>query len=245
MIGLLNNKQDKPKQDKPRERVSSELNKVQDLKLRGLLMMDREDAEFTLSQELATGQVNFKDYGYYMSKIEEYFERPEVEEEQEGLSTVEEVVTIKQQAKKESKVNVQTQDPYDSFDYYDEMLSIVAEDKNEVVQAPVEEEEVEEEDVNEDDDMNIKMNQMMQNLLDMDDYDEGDMYPEDFIANNLANLGFDEEDDEEDIAAYDAVLENIRKGNNVDLDELEDMLEDEEEDNGEEEYMAQYRVYRS
>lgn len=247
MVGLLNNKQSK--NTKPvltKERIPSELNKIKDLKLRGLLMMEREDAEFTLSQELATGQVNFKDYGYYMSKIEEYFDAPEVEEvDEEGLSTIEEVVKVKQQAKKEDvKINIQTEDPYDSYDYYDEILSIVAEEKSEVVQAPVDEVKEEVEELNEEEvQMNNKMNQMMQNLMDMDDYDEGDMYPEDFLANKLADLGFDEEDDEEDIKAFDAVLENIRKGNNVDLDELEDMIEDEEETNNEEEYMATLQIF--
>lgn len=242
MVGLLDTKQVKPK-PVVKERIPNELNKIQDLKLRGLLMMDREDAEFTLSQELATGQMDFKDYGYYMSKIEDYYNEPEVDEEQEEIATIEEVVKVKQQHKKEDvKIIVETEDPYDNFDYYDQMLSIVTEENAEVVQPPVQEEE--EEEVVEDLDMNMKMNQMMQNLVDMDDYDEGDLYPEDFIANNLSNLGFDEEDDEEDIKAFDAVLENIRKGNNVDLDELEEMLEEEEEEtNNEEEFIATLEIF--
>jgi hypothetical protein len=240
MVGLLNNKQTKKQTPVKEMRIPNELNKIQDIKLRGLLSMEREDAEFTLSQELATGQVNFKDYGYYMSKIEEYYDRQQVEEEPEELSTIEEVVKVKQQARKEeNKTPVQTEDPYDNFDYYDEMMSIVSEEKEEFIQPPVDEVEDEVEDIP----MDNKMNQMMQSLLEMDDYDEGDMYPEDFLANNLSNLGFDEEDSEEDIQAYDAVLENIRKGNNVDLDELEDMIDDEEEYNSEEDYIATLEVF--
>jgi len=240
MVGLLDNKQNKNKSVAKKERIPNELNKIKDHKLRGLLMMEREDAEFTLSQELATGQVNFKDYGYYMSKIEEYFNEPEVEDEDEGLTTIKEVVEVKQQAKADVKINIRVEDPYDSFDYYDEMLTIVSEEKSDIVQSPVNEtvEEVEEEVP-----VDNKMNQMMQNLMDMDDYDEGDMYPEDFLANNLSDLGFDEEDAEEDIKAFDAVLENIRRGNNVDLDELENMIEEEDENNNEEEYIATLQIF--
>lgn len=240
MVGLLNNKQEKP-QEVRKERIPNKLNKIQDLKLRELLMMELEDAEFTLSQELATGQIDFNDYGYYMNKIEEYYNQPEVEdEEKEGLATIEEVVKVKNKAKEE-QVNVVDEDPYDNFDYYDEMLNIMNEEKAQVVQQP--EPEVEEVQENEQP-MDDKMSQMMHNLLYMDD-DDDDLYPEDFLINNLSDLGFDEEDDEDDIKAYDAVLENIRKGNNVDLDELEDMIDDEEnlEVESEEEFIATLKIF--
>ena len=223
-----------PKNDYVPQR--KELSKIQDYKLKGWLMMDREDAEYDLSQKLALNEINFRDYSYYMSKLEEYHENQMLEddEDDEELSTIGEVFEAKQQVKQQVE-----EDPYEDVDYYEQMLNIMDEGKNELVQAPVEEdEEVEYFDA----DTENKMNQMMQNLLDLDDYDENAMTPEQFLARNMADLGFDEEDSEEDIEAFDAVLNNIRKGN-VDLDELEEMIEEEEVVNTEDDYMATLEVF--
>ena len=200
-------------------------------------MMDREDAEFDLSQKLAMNEMSFRDYSYYMSKLEEYYDgKMEEDEDEEELSTIGEVFEMKQQSKQQEV----EKDPYEDVDYYEEMLNIMNEDNEEKIQAPTVEVEEEVEDEF-DDDMENKMNQMMQNLLDLDDYDENAMTPEDFLARNMSDLGFDEEDSEEDIEAFDAVLNNIRKGN-VDLDELEEMIEDEEINNSEEAYIATLEV---
>ena len=223
-----------PKNDYVPQR--KELSKIQDYKLKGWLMMDREDAEYDLSQKLALNEINFRDYSYYMSKLEEYHENQMLEddEDDEELSTIGEVFEAKQQVKQQVE-----EDPYEDVDYYEQMLNIMDEGKNELVQAPVEEdEEVEYFDA----DTENKMNQMMQNLLDLDDYDENAMTPEQFLERNMSDLGFDEEDSEEDIEAFDAVLNNIRKGN-VDLDELEEMIEEEEVVNTEDDYMATLEVF--
>ena len=224
-----------PKNDYVPQR--NDLSKIQDYKLKGLLMMDREDAEFDLSQKLAMNEMSFRDYSYYMSKLEEYYDgKMEEDEDEEELSTIGEVFEMKQQSKQQEV----EKDPYEDVDYYEEMLNIMNEDNEEKIQAPTVEVEEEVEDEF-DDDMENKMNQMMQNLLDLDDYDENAMTPEDFLARNMSDLGFDEEDSEEDIEAFDAVLNNIRKGN-VDLDELEEMIEDEEINNSEEAYIATLEV---
>lgn len=240
-LSLLNNNDSKPKKVKKDIEIPSNLMKVQDIKLRGLLMMDKDDAEYSLGQELALGKLNMNDYSYYMSKIEEYDQIEEDEETQEPecISTIEEVVKVTK-LRNEPEVNNEPEEDED-INYYDEMVKQL---QQETKPEPVIEEvvnEVEENDEEENENID-KMNQMMKKLLYADD--EGDeLYPEDFIAANMANLGFDEEDSEEDEQAYDRILANIKRGNHVDMDELEDMLDEEDESEVQEEaYYATLEV---
>lgn len=207
------------------EEIPPRLKKIKDIRLRQLLMMEPDEAEYSLSQQLVTGEIQLSDYGYYMSKIEEYQNSSDDDDDQEELSTIGEVIESKKKDKEEVDEVEEKEDEYikDEDPEYDymamyHMLGGDA-DEEEVVEEVVEE-------VNEDEtEIDKEVKELMHEMKYCDDK-SGDLYPEDFIEQNASKLGFDEEDSEEDIEAYDKVLMNIKKGNNVDMDEIEDELEE-------------------
>ena len=193
---------------------------VPDPLLRSLILMDdKEEAEFTLSQYLATGRIEMYQYMHYMESLTKYYDGPK-NDEKEGLSTVGEIIKSKKPVDDEEP---QDEDPEDDpyMAYYNGLLYT---EEKKVYATPVEEEpqEVSEED--------MKMMSQMKRLLYMDD-DPEDLFPEDFLEKNAESLGFNEEDSPEDDAKYDKVLANIKKVNHTAMDDLEDEIEEEEPDN--------------
>lgn len=219
------------------EEIPPRLKKIKDIRLRQLLMMEPDEAEYSLSQQLVTGEIQINDYGYYMSKIEEYQNSSDDDDDQEELSTIGEVIESKKKDKEEVDEVEEKEDEYikDEDPEYDymamyHMLGGDA-DEEEVVEEVVEE-------VNEEEtEIDKEVKELMHEMKYCDDK-SGDLYPEDFIEQNASKLGFDEEDSEEDIEAYDKVLMNIKRGNNVDMDEIEDELEEDVVDD-----MDQYESY--
>ena len=193
---------------------------VPDPLLRSLILMDdRDEAEFTLSQYLATGRIEMYQYMHYMESITKYYDGPRLEDK-DGLSTIGEIVKGKKLVDDEEPQDEDPEvDPY--MAYYNGLLYT---EEKKVYATPIEEEpqEVSEED--------MKMMSQMKKLLYMDD-DPEDLFPEDFLEKNAESLGFNEEDSPEDEAKYDKVLANIKKVNNTEMDELEDEMEEEEPDN--------------
>lgn len=193
---------------------------VPDPLLRSLILMDdRDEAEFTLSQYLATGRIEMYQYMHYMESITKYYDGPRLEDK-DGLSTIGEIVKGKKSVDDEEPQDEDPEvDPY--MAYYNGLLYT---EEKKVYATPIEEElqEVSEED--------MKMMSQMKKLLYMDD-DPEDLFPEDFLEKNGESLGFNEEDSPEDEAKYDKVLANIKKVNNTEMDELEDEMEEEEPDN--------------
>lgn len=189
--------------------------------LRSLILMDdREEAEFTLSQYLTTGRIEMYQYVHYMESLNKYYEGPRLEDK-EGLSTIGEIVKNKKPVDEEEPQDEDPEvDPY--MAYYEGLLYT---EEKKVYATPVDEEPQEE--VSEED---MKMMSQMKKLLYMDD-DPEDLFPEDFLEKNGESLGFNEEDSPEDEAKYDKVLANIKKVNNTEMDELEDEIEEEEPDN--------------
>lgn len=262
-LSLLND-YDKPvqKQSKQSPNIPPEIAKINDSVLRQLLLVDRDEAELTLSQGIVTGRFTNKEYNYYMTRLEDYYnnqkkvkyDENDYDDEDDNIATVGEVLQSKMKdVSKQDTIEV-NEDSDDDYEYYGDLLNHMENENKE----PDEDDSFEmnysnlynmndeNEEEPQDNDMIEQMNQVVANLMYIDEDDDGGgMYPEDFLNQNLANLGFDEEDSEEDVMAYDAVLANIRKGNHVDLDELEDMLDDEEddEDNVEDAYMATLEVF--
>ena len=193
---------------------------VPDPLLRSLILMDdRDEAEFTLSQYLATGRIEMYQYMHYMESITKYYDGPRLEDK-DGLSTIGEIIKTKKPVDDEEPQDEDPEvDPY--MAYYNGLLYT---EEKKVYATPIEEEpqEVSEED--------MKMMSQMKKLLYMDD-DPEDLFPEDFLEKNAESLGFNEEDSPEDEAKYDKVLANIKKVNNTEMDELEDEMEEEEPDN--------------
>lgn len=205
------------------EEIPPRLKKIKDIRLRQLLMMEPDEAEYSLSQQLVTGEIQLSDYGYYMSKIEEYQNSSDEDDEQEELSTIGEIIESKKKVKEEID-EVEEDDEYikdedPEYDYM-AMYHMLGGDDDEVV-----EEEVVEEVNEEETEIDKEVQELMHEMKYCDDK-SGDLYPEDFIEQNASKLGFDEDDSEEDIEAYDRVLMNIKKGNNVDMDEIEDEIEE-------------------
>lgn len=204
------------------EEIPPRLKKIKDIRLRQLLMMEPDEAEYSLSQQLVTGEIQLSDYGYYMSKIEEYQNSSDEDDEQEELSTIGEIIESKKKVKEEideveEDEYIKDEDP--EYDYM-AMYHMLGGDDEEVV-----EEEVVEEVNEEETEIDKEVQELMHEMKYCDDK-SGDLYPEDFIEQNASKLGFDEDDSEEDIEAYDRVLMNIKKGNNVDMEEIEDEIEE-------------------
>ena len=193
---------------------------VPDPLLRSLILMDdRDEAEFTLSQYLTTGRIEMYQYMHYMDSLNKYYDGPRLEDK-DGLSTIGEIIKTKKPVDDEEPQDEDPEvDPY--MAYYNGLLYT---EEKKVYATPIEEEpqEVSEED--------MKMMSQMKKLLYMDD-DPEDLFPEDFLEKNAESLGFNEEDSPEDEAKYDKVLANIKKVNNTEMDELEDEMEEEEPDN--------------
>lgn len=205
------------------DEIPPRLKKIKDIRLRQLLMMEPDEAEYSLSQQLVTGEIQLSDYGYYMSKIEEYQNSSDEDDEQEELSTIGEVLEskkkIQEELVEEEKEDEYIKDEYPEYDYMAMYHMLGGEDDEEVEEEAVEE-------VNEEEtEIDKEVKELMHEMKYCDDK-SGDLYPEDFIEQNASKLGFDEEDSEEDIEAYDKVLMNIKKGNNVDMDEIEDEIEE-------------------
>lgn len=195
--------------------VIDKIKDIQDPIMKQLLMLDdREEAEFTLSQYMIIDKIDSNQYNYYMSQLSRYYDGVIQEEAKEGLSTIGEIVQTKKSYEEEVQ-QPEEEDPY--MAYYQGLL--YTEEKKPYGKI------VEEENSGED----TKLVSQMKKLLYMDD-DPEDLFPEDFIEKNRETLGFDKEDSPEDEAKYDRVLENIKKVNNTDMDELEDMMEEEEEE---------------
>ena len=194
---------------------------VPDPLLRSLILMDdKEEAEFTLSQYLATGRIEMYQYMHYMESLTKYYDKPKVDEK-EGLSTVGEIIKSKKPADDEEPQDEDPEvDPY--MAYYTGLLYT---DEKKVYPTPIVEDNQEE--ITEDD---MKMMSQMKRLLYMDD-DPEDLFPEDFLEKNGEALGFNEEDSPEDDAKYDKVLANIKKVNHTAMDDIEDEIEEEEPDN--------------
>lgn len=207
------------------EEIPPRLKKIKDIRLRQLLMMEPDEAEYSLSQQLVTGEIQLSDYGYYMSKIEEYQNSSDEDDEQEELSTIGEIIESKKKVKEEIDEVEEKEDEYikdedPEYDYMAMYHMLGGDDDEEVV-----EEEVAEEVNEEETEIDKEVQELMHEMKYCDDK-SGDLYPEDFIEQNASKLGFDEEDSEEDIEAYDKVLMNIKKGNNVDMDEIEEEIEE-------------------
>lgn len=205
------------------DEIPPRLKKIKDIRLRQLLMMEPDEAEYSLSQQLVTGEIQLNDYGYYMSKIEEYQNSSDEDDEQEEISTIGEIIESKKKVQEEP-VEEEKEDEYikdedPEYDYMAMYHMLGGEDDE------VEEEEVVEEVNEEETEIDKEVKELMHEMKYCDDK-SGDLYPEDFIEQNASKLGFDEEDSEEDIEAYDKVLMNIKKGNNVDMDEIEDEIEE-------------------
>ena len=194
---------------------------VPDPLLRSLILMDdKDEAEFTLSQYLATGRIEMCQYMHYMESVAKYYDGPK-NDEKEGLSTVGEIIKSKKPVDDEEP---QDEDPEDDpyMAYYNGLLYT---EEKKVYPTPIEENHQEE--ISEDD---MKMMSQMKRLLYMDD-DPEDLFPEDFLEKNGDALGFNEDDSPEDDAKYDKVLANIKKVNHTAMDDLEDEIEEEEPDN--------------
>lgn len=219
------------------EEIPPRLKKIKDIRLRQLLMMEPDEAEYSLSQQLVTGEIQLSDYGYYMSKIEEYQNSSDEDDEEEELSTIGEIIESKKKAKEEvvdeveEKEDEYIKDEDPEYDYM-AMYHMLGGDDDEV-----EEEEIVEEVNEEETEIDKEVKELMHEMKYCDDK-SGDLYPEDFIEQNASKLGFDEEDSKEDIEAYDKVLMNIKKGNNVDMDEIEDEIEEDAVDD-----IDQYESY--
>ena len=194
---------------------------VPDPLLRSLILMDdKDEAEFTLSQYLATGRIEMYQYMHYMESVAKYYDGPK-NDEKEGLSTVGEIIKSKKPVDDEEPQDEDPEvDPY--MAYYNGLLYT---EEKKVYPTPIEENHQEE--ISEDD---MKMMSQMKRLLYMDD-DPEDLFPEDFLEKNGDALGFNEDDSPEDDAKYDKVLANIKKVNHTAMDDLEDEIEEEEPDN--------------
>lgn len=219
-------KQSKPKKiEDGKADIIDKIKDVQDPIMKQLLLIDdREEAEFTLSQYMIIDKIDVQQYNYYMGQLSRYYDGTTQDEEKEGLSTIGEIVKTKKSSEEEVQ-QPEEDDPY--MAYYQGLL--YTEEKKPY--GKIVEEESQEEVSHED----MKLVSQMKKLLYMDD-DPEDLFPEDFIEKNRETLGFDKEDSPEDEAKYDRVLENIKKVNNTDMDELEDMMEEEEETDNIESY---------
>lgn len=219
-------KQSKPKKiEDGKADIIDKIKDVQDPIMKQLLLIDdREEAEFTLSQYMIIDKIDVQQYNYYMGQLSRYYDGTTQDEEKEGLSTIGEIVKTKKSSEEEVQ-QPEEDDPY--MAYYQGLL--YTEEKKPY--GKIVEEESQEEVSHE----YMKLVSQMKKLLYMDD-DPEDLFPEDFIEKNRETLGFDKEDSPEDEAKYDRVLENIKKVNNTDMDELEDMMEEEEETDNIESY---------
>ena len=217
VMTFMNSKVHEPQ---PEDMEYQRIEGVPDPLLRSLILMDdREEAEFTLSQYLTTGRIEMYQYMHYMESLSKYYDGSKFKDK-EGLSTIGEIMKNKKPVDEEPQDEVSEVDPY--MAYYEGLLYT---EEKKVYATPVDEEPQDE--VSEED---MKMMSQMKKLLYMDD-DPEDLFPEDFLEKNGESLGFNEEDSPEDEAKYDKVLANIKKVNNTEMDELEDEIEEEEPDN--------------
>ena len=194
---------------------------VPDPLLRSLILMDdKEEAEFTLSQYLTTGRIEMYQYMHYMDSLNKYYDGASRFEDNNGLSTIGEIIKTKKPVDEEEPQDEDPEvDPY--MAYYEGLLSTGGDKSNSTPVEEYHEEEISEED--------MKMMSQMKKLLYMDD-DPEDLFPEDFLEKNGEALGFNVEDSPEDDAKYDKVLSNIKKVNHTAMDDLEDEIDEEEPD---------------
>lgn len=203
--------------EKPQKIIEDENNsiidKIKDIRdpiLKELMLIDdREDAEFVLSQYMILDKIDINKYNYYMNQLSRYYDGET--QDNEGLSTIEEIVKSKKITEEEEV----KEEPEDSYMEYYKMLY----NKNESQEIS---------DVESSKEEDAELLSQMKKMLYIDD-DPEDLFPEDFIEKNRETLGFDVEDSLEDEERYDKVLQNIKNVNHTSMDELEDIMMEEDE----------------
>ena len=184
-------------------------------------IIDDDNWLFYLVGMVATDEITDKEFNRYKRIIEE--RRAERDKEDgEELSTIGEVVKTKdKKSNKRSLTKLLEEDSKEEEDPYLVLLRDLGgtcfEDEENEEPKKVKEEITEQE------------AELMEELIEMDDDIEGGMRPEDFIAEKGEELGYNDEDEEDDENS-DRILSRIKRVTNEQLKLMEDEMFDDEED---------------
>ena len=182
-------------------------------------IIDDDNWLFYLVGMVATDEITDQEFNRYKRIIEE--RRAERDKEDgEELSTIGEVVKDKK-SNKRSLTKLLEEDSKEEEDPYLTLLRELGGTcfEDEVVEEPKKvKEEITEQEA-----------ELMEELIEMDDDIEGGMRPEDFIAEKGEELGYNDEDEEDDENS-DRILSRIKRVTNEQLKLMEDEMFDDEED---------------
>lgn len=208
------NAQEKVKERKKEEKQEQKkYNSVDEYRIAQLL--EEENWLFYLGGMVASDEITDQQFFQYKKIIEETLVKRNGEEKEE-LSTIGEIIKVKEekpQRKVEEKQESQEEDSYMA------MLKMLG-------GCDYEEEIKEESKVKEE--VTPEEAEIMEEFLDMDDDIEGGMRVEDFMAKNSESLGFDEEDEPDEES--DKILARIKRVTNEQLKAMENEFFDEDDE---------------
>lgn len=184
-------------------------------------IIDDDNWLFYLVGMVAADEITDQEFMRYKRIIEERRAESNTEDKEE-LSTIGEVVKTKdKKSNKRSLTKLLEEDSKEEEDPYLALLRDLGgtcfEDEENEEPKKVKEEITEQE------------AELMEELIEMDDDIEGGMRPEDFIAEKGEELGYNDEDEEDDEKS-DRILSRIKRVTNEQLKLMEDEMFDDEED---------------